>query len=129
MSLNQFKENECLLTTQKHCPCVEFLLDDTEAARPHRHGFHTGQLLHYTLQPTGGSAGGESGTSHGAPEKLTLVFATADVVMVGWRLDRLAEHLREGQLLAVRALPARYALLDRNKTYVASITVEPVNKD
>jgi len=38
------------------------------------------------------------------------------------------EHLRDGELLAVRALPSRYANLDRNKTYVASITVEPFSK-
>jgi len=62
----------------------------------------------YTLQPND-STGSEGGTLHGPPEKLTLAFATADVVMVGWRLERLAEHLRDGQLLAVRALPARYA--------------------
>jgi hypothetical protein len=123
MSLNQFKESECVLTTQKHCPCVEFLLADTEAAHQHRHGFHTSQLLHYRLEP---DDGGESG--HEPAEKLTLAFATADVVILGWRLERLAELLRDGDLLAVRALPSRYANLDRNKTYVASITVEPVSK-
>jgi hypothetical protein len=59
---------------------------------------------------------------------LSLAFATADVVMVGWRLERLAEYLRDGELLAVRALPDRYAQLDRSKTYIASITVEPISK-
>ena len=88
MSLNQFKENECVLTTQKHCPCVEFLLADTEAARQHRHGFHTSQLLHYRLEPDDGGDGDRE-----PAEKLTLAFATADVVIVGWRLERLAEHL------------------------------------
>jgi len=124
MSLNQFKENECVLTTQKHCPCVEFLLADTEAARQHRHGFHTSQLLHYRLEPNDGGDGDRE-----PAEKLTLAFATADVVILGWRLERLAEHLRDGELLAVRALPSRYANLDRNKTYVARITVEPFSKD
>lgn len=65
----------------------------------------------------------------GPPEKLSLAFATADVVILSWRLQRMDEHLRDGEQLAVRALPARYVNLDRNKTYVASITVEPVNKD
>ena len=51
------------------------------------------------------------------------------MVIVGWRLDRLAEHLRDGELLAVSALPSRYANLDRNKTYVASISIEPISKD
>ncbi len=129
MSLNQFKESECVLTTQKHCPCVEFLLADTEAAHQHRHGFHTSQLLHYRLEPDDGGNGGGGDSPQGSPEKLTLAFATADVVIVGWRLERLTEHLRDGDLLAVRALPSRYANLDRNKTYVASITIEPLSKD
>jgi len=62
------------------------------------------------------------------PEKLTIAFATADVTLTGWRLDRLADDLRDGDLLAVRALPARYANLDKTKCSVASITVEPVGK-
>jgi len=116
MSLHQFKENECLLTTQKHCPCVEFILNERD-----RHGFHTSQLLHYRL------AANEGGKD-APPEKLTIAFATADVTLTGWRLDRLADDLRDGDLLAVRALPARYANLDKTKCSVASITVEPVGK-
>ncbi len=110
----------------KHCPCVEFLLANGGATRSRRHGFHIGQLIHYTLEP---ADGGDGEGCPGPTEKLSLAFATADVVIVGWRLDRIAEHLREGELLAVRALPNRYANLDRNKTYVASITVEPLSKE
>lgn len=118
MSLNQFKENECLLTTQKHCPCVEFILGEHD-----RHGFHTSQLLHYRLEA---NDGGNGGTPQGAPEKLTIAFATADVTLTGWRLDRLADDLRDGDLLAVRVLPTRYANLDKTKCSVASIIVEPI---
>ena len=125
MSLNQFKESECILTTQKHCPCVEFVLANGEAARSRRHGFHIGQLIHYTLEP---AEAGDDERSCQPTGKLSLAFATADVVIVGWRLERLAEYLRDGELLAVRALPDHYANLDRNKTYVASITVEPISK-
>ncbi len=60
------------------------------------------------------------------PEKLTTAFATADVTLTGWRLDRIADDLRDGDLLAVRALPARYANPDKSKWAVASITVGPV---
>ena len=63
------------------------------------------------------------------PEKLTLAFATADVTLTGWRLDRLADDIRDGELLAVRALPTRYANLDKTKCAVAAIMVEPVGKD
>jgi hypothetical protein len=122
MSLNQFKENECLLTTQKHCPCVEFILADPESGLPQHHGFHTTQLLHYRLESNDGG-------KDAPPEKLTIAFATADVTLAGWRLDRIADHLRDGDLLTVRALPARYANLDKSKCAVASISVEPVGKD
>lgn len=119
MSLHQYKENECLLTTQKHCPCVEFILAENE-----RPGFHASQLLHYHLVA---NEGGNDGTPQGASEKLTIAFATADVTLTGWRLHRLADDLRDGDLLAVRSLPARYANLDTTKCTVASIAVEPVS--
>ena len=51
------------------------------------------------------------------------------MVIVGWRLSNLANHLRDGDLLWVRSAPARYANLDRTKTYVASITVTPISKE
>jgi hypothetical protein len=126
MSLKQFKEAECVLTTQKHCPCVDFVLANGEAGRSRRHGFHIGQLIRYTLEPAEGEDGERSREPTG---KLSLAFATADVVIVGWRLERLAEYFRDGELLAVRALPDRYAHLDRSKPYVASVTVRPVGKN
>ena len=58
----------------------------------------------------------------GPAQKLTLTFATADVVLLGWRFDRLAD-------LAVRALPDRYANLDISKSFVAQITVQSMSKD
>jgi hypothetical protein len=119
MSLNRFKEGECLLTIQKHCPCIEFVLGELE-----RYGFHASQLLDYHLQPNP-AAGNEK---NAPPEKLTLAFSTADVVLTGWRLDSLADHLRDGELLAVRSLAGRYANIDRSKTYVTAITVTPITK-
>lgn len=114
--MNQFKDNECLLTTQKHCPCVEFVVSEHD-----RHGFHTSQLLHYRL------AANDTAGKDAPPEKLTIAFATADVTLTGWRLDRIADDLRDGDLLAVRPLPARYANLDKTKCAIASIAVEPVS--
>jgi len=40
----------------------------------------------------------------------------------------LADKLRENQLATVRALPKRFAELDRNKPLVASISITPVSK-
>jgi hypothetical protein len=63
------------------------------------------------------------------PDRLIVAFATADVTLTGWRLDRLAERLRDGELLAVRALPSRYAQFDQTKCAVASITIEQISKE
>ena len=98
--MSDFK-NECYELASKHVLCIEFVLSDTE-----RQGFHTGQLLHYRLEPN-------SDETDAPPEKLTLAFATADVVILGWKLSTLTNHLRDGDLLWVRSLPARYAGLHR----------------
>jgi hypothetical protein len=80
------------------------------------------QLLHYRLEPN------SSAETDAPPEKLALAFATADVVILGWKLSTLTNHLRDGDLLYVRSGPARYAGLERSKTFVASITVTPIDK-
>ena len=62
------------------------------------------------------------------PQKLSLVFSTADVVLLGWRLDFLADRLRENTLVAVGIIPKRYAELDRAAVFVSAIKIEAVNK-
>ncbi|HOW80659.1 MAG TPA: hypothetical protein P5186_15940 [Candidatus Paceibacterota bacterium] len=123
-SLIRFKDNECFVSLEKAHAYVEFYPDANQ-----RLGFHTGQLLHYRLEPYPEAGEGDSGHSPGPPEKLTLAFATADIALLGWRLGRIADELREGQLLAVRTLPDRYAHLDPAPTRVAQITVTPISKD
>ena len=118
MSLNFFKEGECVLTTHTNCPCIEFVLSEYE-----RHGFQVGQLLYYRLELS------TEGEKEASAQKLTLAFATADVVIAGTRLERLTNCLRDGELLAVRTLPDRYAKLDTSKIFVAQITVQPMSKD
>ena len=116
MSLN--KEN-CYTTSGKYCACVEFHLDEHR-----RHGFHTSQLIDYTLEPNP-DAGDDK---NAPPQKLALAFATADVVILGWRLGILADKLRENDLATVHILPKRYADLDRAKPFVASIIVALIQK-
>ena len=41
MSLNHFKDNDCVLRSAKHTACIEFVLGENE-----RHGFHSSQLLY-----------------------------------------------------------------------------------
>ena len=115
--MSDFK-NDCYELAHKHCLCIEFVL-----AANQRRGFHTGQLIDYRLEPN------SSDDKDAPPDKLTLAFATADVVIVGWKLATLANHLRDGDLLAVRALPTRYAHLERSTACVAKIIITPIAKE
>jgi hypothetical protein len=56
------------------------------------------------------------------------VFSTADVVILDWRLDLIANNLRDNQLASVRVLPQRFAQLEGNRPFVASIAITPVAK-
>lgn len=62
-------------------------------------------------------------------KKLTLAFATADVTLTGWRLNKICDDLRDGRLLAVRTLHERYAHLGRNKPHALAIEVRPVKPE
>src|SRR5208282_2299822 len=39
-------KDDCYTTSVKYCACIEFHFDER-----HRHGFHTSQLIDYTLEP------------------------------------------------------------------------------
>ena len=106
-------------TMNKHCACIEFQLD-----KEHYHGFHTSQLIGYTIEPNPDACDDRDAP----PQKLALTFSTADVVVLGWRLETLAQKLCENELVTVRILPKRYAHVDRYKTFVASIKITPVEK-
>jgi hypothetical protein len=91
---------------------------------PHtRTGFPTHQLCHYTLDANP-AASGEAD----APQRLTLAFHTADVVITGARLSELAERLREHELLSVNTLDARYAETLGDKPWVGSIAITKPGK-
>jgi hypothetical protein len=89
-----------------------------------RRGFHTSQLIDYTLEPNPHA----EDDKNAPPQKLALAFSTADVVILGWRFGRLADLLRENNLATVRILPKRYAELERNQPYVAFIGITPIAK-
>ncbi|HVM59343.1 MAG TPA: hypothetical protein VMV72_00615 [Verrucomicrobiae bacterium] len=76
------KEDSCYTTSNKYCACIEFHLDEDR-----RHGFHTSQLIDYTLEPNPDAG------ENAPPQRLALAFSTADVVILGWRLGRLAEAM------------------------------------
>jgi hypothetical protein len=109
----------CYTTSGKYCPYIEFHLDEER-----RHGFHASQLIDYTLEPN--TNAGED--KNAPPQKLGLAFSTADVVIMGWRLGRLVDLLRENDLATVHVLPKRYADLDRVRPFVASIIITPISR-
>jgi hypothetical protein len=117
MSMN-FLKDDCFLPTEMHCFSIEFHFEGR------RRGFHTSQLIEYTLEPNPEA----DDAKDAPPDKLAFVFSTADVVVLGWRLGRIADYLRENKLTAICTLPKRYSDLDRNKPFVASIKIEPVGK-
>ena len=118
MSMN-FLKDDCFQIANMYCFCIEFHSDGR------RRGFHASQLIEYTLEPNLDA----EDDKNAPPEKLALAFSTADVVVLGWRLGRLADCLRENKLAAVGILPTRYAELDRNKPFVASISITPIVKE
>jgi hypothetical protein len=115
---------DCYDVSHKHCPCIEFVVSPEET-----HGFHSSQLLSYRLQVS----------SDDPPDKLTLAFSTADVVIIGWRLNPIVQHLHEGDLLAVRpssSIPershsytSRYANVHTANCLVSSIAVMPIRRE
>ena len=112
--MNEFK-NDCYELAHKHCLCIEFAFSESE-----RHGFHNSQLIEYRLELN------SSDEKDAPPDKLMVAFATADVVIVGWQLSTLSDHLRDGDLLVVRSRPARYVHLEPKRTFVAEIKINPL---
>jgi hypothetical protein len=121
MSMN-FLKDDCFQPAEMHCFSIEFHFDGR------RRGFHASQLIEYTLEPNPDAKDDDGSPAQAAPDKLTFAFSTADVVVLGWRLGRIADYVRENKLAVIGILPKRYAEFDRNKPFVASIKVEPVGK-
>ncbi len=86
-----------------------------------RCGFPVGQLCHYTLDANEGGSGEP-------PERLTLAFPTADVVLTGARLARLVELLHDHSLGSVTPLDARYSNALGKAPWVARIVVIRIDK-
>ena len=92
--------------------------------RPDAHrrlGFPWAQLCHYTLEPN-------HDAELDAPERLTLAFSTADVVLVGARLAKLVELINEHDLASVSVVDARHAGLLARAPWVASIAIARLDK-
>jgi hypothetical protein len=103
--------------TRDGAPFVEFHVT------PHsRSGFPIGQLCHYTLESNADGGGDEP------PERLTLAFPTADVVIVGARLGKLVEAVNDRALAAVIPLDARHAGTLGKQPWVAKVIISRIDK-
>ena len=114
-----YLKDECYQDSHLNCFCIEFHLDEHR-----RRGFHTSQLIEYSLAPNPNA----EHEKDAPPQMFSLAFSTADVVILGWRLSRLANLLQENKLAAVSILPKRYAELEPQKPFVCSIEIKPVGK-
>src|SRR5271169_826442 len=113
------KDDSCYSISCRYCSAIEFYLSEHK-----RRAFCTSQLIEYTLEPNPDAADDKDIP----PQRLALVFSTADVEVLGWRLGTLADKLQENDLAAVRTLAKRYAEVDRHMPFVASIAITPVEK-
>jgi hypothetical protein len=114
-----FLKDSCYKTSDRYCACIEFHFDEHR-----RRAFTTSQLISYALDPNPDA----KDDKNVPPQKLFLVFSTADVVILGWRLGSLADRLGENTLTVVGILSKRYAELERTSPFVSAITITPVGK-
>jgi hypothetical protein len=114
-----FLLDKCYETLNTSAAFIEFHQD-----KDHRQAFNTSQLIGFSVAPNPDA----KADKNEPPQKLSLVFSTADVVLLGWRLDFLADKLRENTLVAVGIIPKRYAELERAPVFVATIKIEAVAK-
>jgi hypothetical protein len=71
------KDDSCYSTSGRYCAAIEFYLSEHK-----RRAFCTSQLIEYTLEPNPDAADDKDIP----PQRLALVFSTADVEVLGWRL-------------------------------------------
>jgi hypothetical protein len=114
--MSTFLQDKCYETANTYAACIEFRFDEN-----HRRAFNASQLIEFSLDPNPDA----DADKNEPPQKITLVFSTADVVILGWRLGLIADYLRSNTLSAIGILPKRYAELERNAIYVSSITIKP----
>lgn len=112
------EEPRCIEENEHPLLMLDFLTRDGRI-----YGFPYSQLVNYLLDPNPETqCGGEL-----PPERLTILFSTHDVVIIGWRLHALRPLLQSAKIAAVCAVDHRYANVTRNKPFVAEITVKPIS--
>src|SRR5437773_12282258 len=94
---SELKNIVCLKGPDRYCASADITADDGRV-----HGFATAQYLGYLLEsnPLADDA---------APERMTIHYGTADVVILGRKLHRVASALSSGHLELLKTVSTRYA--------------------
>lgn len=114
-----FMQETCYQSANTYAAFIEFHLDEHR-----RRAFNASQLIEFSLDPNPDA----DDDKNLPPQKLSLAFSTADVVVLGWRLSLVADYLRDNKLSAIGVLSKRYAELKIGSTFVSNIHIVPVGK-
>jgi len=108
----------CLDTHHLYSASISILADDGRT-----YGFATSQYVDFVHE-----ANPEMQKDSDAPaERMRLRFATAEVMILGSGLERIARALSEGQLCRMKAISRRYAGVLKSGPMIFSIAVAPKN--
>jgi len=108
---SELKNIVCLKGPDRYCASADITADDGRV-----HGFAAAQYLGYLLEPN-------TVADAAAPERMTINYATADVVILGRKLNRIAGVLSRGSLEMLKPVSARYAPALDISPFITSIQV------
>ena len=97
LSESELKNIVCLEAGGGYCASADITADDGRV-----HGFAAAQYLGYILEPN-------PSADAASPERMTLHYATADVVILGRQLNPIAGALSRSRLEMLQPISARYA--------------------
>jgi hypothetical protein len=108
------RASACIEDKSRECQLVDFVGSDGRC-----HSFPLAQLVQCVLERNPAS----QDQADSAPERLTIVFPTQDVVILGWNLKALRDALDLGKLVTVRTRDARYGGVEDKQPFVTGISV------
>jgi hypothetical protein len=104
----------CIHEKSQECHLVDFVTQDG-----HCYSFPMTHLVYCVLEPNP-SAEDEP---EAPPDRLSLAFATQDVVLLGWNLQVVRDAFDLGRPVVLRARDARYAKIENRQPFVSAISV------
>jgi len=104
----------CIHDKPEECQLVDFVTQDGRC-----HSFPLAQLVLCVLEGNPAS----EGQSDAPSDRLTIVFPTQDVVIVGSNLKPLRDALDRGKPVLVRARDARHLGVGDGQAFVSGISI------